>query len=74
MAQPLLRDCLQYQENVLENSKTDQKRGKYAPFRPVYACITIFIARESNILEKSPKICRLKNIRSSGLKNQRLRR
>lgn len=44
MAQPLLRDCLQYQENVLENSKTDQKRGKYAPFWSVYDYISNFIA------------------------------
>lgn len=39
----LLRHCLQHQENVLENSKTDKKRGKYAPFWPVYTYIPIFI-------------------------------
>ncbi len=36
--------ALQHQENVLEDSETDQKRGKYTPFWPAYAYIPIFIA------------------------------
>ena len=40
----LLRHSLQHQENVLEDSETDQKRGKYAPFWPVYTYIPISIA------------------------------
>ena len=40
----LLRHSLQYQENVLEDSETDRKRGKYTPFRPVFTYIPFFIA------------------------------
>ena len=55
-------------------AKQTKNGGKYAPFWPVFAYIPILIARESNILEYSPKISRLKNIRSVRLKNQRLPR
>lgn len=61
----LLRHCLQHKGNMLGNSETDQKRGKYTQLWSVFAYITIFITRQSNILEKSSKISRLKNIRIS---------
>ncbi|WP_289863530.1 hypothetical protein, partial [uncultured Duncaniella sp.] len=63
-----------HQENVFKNSETDQKRGKYAPFWPVFTYIPDFRLRESDILDKSSKISRLKNIQSSARQKERLRR
>ncbi|WP_286333029.1 hypothetical protein, partial [Duncaniella freteri] len=54
--------------------ETDQKRGKYAPFWPVFTYIPDFRLRESDILDKSSKISRLKNIQSSARQKERLRR
>ena len=64
-ADSVLRHCLQYKENVFVNSETGQKRGKYAPFWPVFAYIPIFIAWESDIFGKNSKISRMKNTKTS---------